>query len=114
MRSLPSFSIFTAALVLVGCASSPNPEDFGLHRVAIKGQEYFCGAPKLIVPPVATHLPPPNLVVSPNIVSGSPYPSSLQELCLTQAQWPQWLMLYHRFGGDWPVTPHAAQTLALR
>lgn len=115
MKRFVRSTILTSALVLAACASSlPKPEEYGFRRVAINGQEYFCAPTEWVVPPVIPALWVPGADLSGDIPSGlfaAAYPKT-REVCLTQAQWPQWLTLRNRLNDKWPITPRAAEALA--
>lgn len=114
MKVVGTLALVTSALLLAGCAASlPKPEEYGFRRVAIKGQEYFCAPTQWVVPPSAPALLVPAADASGDVPSGLfgvAYPN-VREVCLTQAQWPQWLMLRTRLSHQWPITPHAAAAL---
>lgn len=115
MKQVARLMMLTNALVLVACATSlPRPEQYGFRRTAINGKEYFCAPTEWVVPPVV-----PALWVSaadssgdiPSGLFGTSYPKT-REICLTQAQWPDWLMLRNRLDRVWPVTPSTAAAVA--
>jgi hypothetical protein len=114
MKHFSRFILLTSVSVLVACASSlPKPEEYGFHRVAIKGQEYFCAPTQWVIPPVSGA---PTVTSPAGIPSGlfaGAYPKT-GEVCLTQAQWPDWLTLRNRLNRQWPITPSEAQALADR
>lgn len=110
MKTFAGFTMLASALALAACASSlPKPEQYGFQRVAIKGQDYFCAPSKWVVPPVTPAVLAP--AVAAGGVLGIEYPQ-MHEVCITQAQWPQWLTLRNRLDGEWPITPSAAMALA--
>jgi len=109
MNRFTSFIILTSAWVLVACTSTlPKPEQYGFRRVSIRGQEYLCAPPKAVIPPVVAEWTSPDAYLSADVFRTSEistaYPS-VREVCLTQAQWPEWLMLRNRYNRIWPVTP---------
>jgi hypothetical protein len=114
MRYLASVMILMGAAMLVGCASSLKPEQFGFRHVAIAGREYLCAPPEVVVPPYVPLSYPIAARPLPgtDVVNGG-YPPT-REVCLTQAQWPQWLILRTRDPGQWPITPGAGEALASR
>ncbi|MGC1458445.1 MAG: hypothetical protein WA825_09235 [Steroidobacteraceae bacterium] len=121
MKHFTGFVILNSALLLVGCATL-KPEDYGLRYVRIKGQNYYCAPREWVVPPVV----PEEVADDPlfplyrqflnlpdmNIVSDAH--AQTREACITQAQWPQWLMMRSRWNRDWAVTPGTAEELAAR
>ncbi len=115
MRVVTTFALLTSALMLAACASSlPKPEEYGFRRVAIKGQEYFCAPTQWVVPSFAPALQVAAADASGDVPSGLfgiAYPN-VREVCLTQTQWPQWLMLRNRLSRQWPITPNAAAAAA--
>jgi len=114
MKCLTSVIILMGAAMLVACTSSLKPEQFGFRRVAIAGQEYVCAPPEVVVPPyVPLSYPIAARPLPSTDVLGGAYPAT-REVCLTQAQWPQWLILRTRDYRQWPVTPGAAEALASR
>jgi hypothetical protein len=92
IKRIERFAMLTSVSVLVACASSPPPEQFGFQRVAKEGQQYFCAPPE-----VALRGSPWLADVSP----GSHLPT--QDVCLTQAEWPKWLLLHSRLTNTWWV-----------
>jgi hypothetical protein len=115
IRLFPGVVIFLSTSILVACASSSlKPEDYGFRRVAIGGQEYLCAPPEVVVPPyVPLAWPIARLPLPSTDVAGGGYPRT-REVCLTQAQWPDWLVLRTRNERQWPITPSASQALASR
>jgi hypothetical protein len=114
VKHLTSFIILVGAAMLVACASSLKPEQFGFRRVAIAGQEYLCAPPEVVVPPnVPLSYPIAARPLPSTDVANGAYPAT-REVCLTQAQWPKWLILRTRDYRQWPITPNAAQALANR
>jgi hypothetical protein len=80
----------TCASVLMGCASAPQPEQYGFHRAAKQGQEYICAPPEVA------------LRGSPWLADLSPGAHlSKQDICLTQAEWPRWLILHSKLMSAW-------------
>jgi len=117
MKHFTGFIILMSALVLAACATSlPKPEQYGFRRVAINGQEYFCAPTEWVVPPVTAALRVPAADSSGDIPSGlvgAAYPKT-REICITQAQWPDWLTLRNGLDREWPVTPGTAAAVASR
>jgi hypothetical protein len=90
MKRITRFAMLTSVLLLVACASSPQPEQFGFRRVPMQGQEYFC-APAEVA-----------LRGSPLLADISPGSHlSSQDVCLTQAEWSKWLLLHSRLTNTW-------------
>jgi hypothetical protein len=115
MKHLTGFAILISALLLVACAPI-KPEDYGFRRVAINGQEYLCAPTEWVVPPVTPALWVPAADTSGDIPSGllgAQYPKT-REICLTHAQWPEWLTLRTRLDREWPITPSTAASIATR
>ena len=121
MKHLISFIILTPALLLVGCASL-KPEDYGFHRVTITGQEHYCASREWVVPPVvpAEAADDPLYPLYRQFIA-LPYTdipphahAATREVCITQAQWPQWLTMRAHWNRDWPITPSAAAAVASR
>lgn len=112
MKHFARLSTLTVALLLVACVSSlPKPEQYGFRRTAIKGHEYLCASTEWVVPPVVLALLVPAANSNGDIpfgVVGARYPNA-HETCLTQAQWPDWLMLHNTLIKYWPITPAVAQ-----
>jgi hypothetical protein len=119
MKTFTGSVVVIGALLLIGCASV-RPEDYGFRRVAIAGQQQYCAPREWVVPPVV-----------PAEAAGDPlYPMYRQfvtlpyadipadahaparEVCITQAQWPQWLTVRNKWNRDWAVTPATAEVLA--
>jgi hypothetical protein len=115
MKHFMSFIILAPALLLVACASSlPKPEQYGFQHVAINGQDYFCAPPEWVIPPQVPALWVPAADLSGDIPTGifaTKYPNT-RSICLTQSQWPTWLMLRNRLDRSWPITPGSAEALA--
>jgi hypothetical protein len=119
MKDLKGFVILIGASLLVGCATL-TPEDYGFQRVAMSGQEKYCAPREWVVPPVVPQesANDPNFPLYEkfltlpytNVVSDAHPPTP--EVCITQAQWPQWLMVRIQWKGNWPLTPGMAETLA--
>jgi hypothetical protein len=119
MKTFMGCVILTGSLLLVGCASV-KPEDYGFRRVTIAGQEQYCAPREWVVPPVvpAEEANDPlypmyrQFLTLPyaNIPSDAHAPA--RDVCITQAQWPQWLMVRNKWSRDWAVTPRTADALA--
>jgi len=110
--------VFGSALLLVGCATL-KPEDYGLRRVVIGGEEQYCGPREWIVPPVVAPeaaddpvypLYQKFLALPDSDLGANPHPR-VREVCLTQAMWPQWLTIRTLWNRDWPVTPSTAAVI---
>jgi hypothetical protein len=105
--------------LLLGCASL-RPRDYGFEPVAMSGEEYYCAPREWVVPPVVPQevagdpdfplygqfLKLPLTSFVPNAHRQTP------EVCITQAQWPKWLMMRNQWKGDWPITPRMAEERA--
>lgn len=117
MKLFARFMILSSLLVLPACVMSlPKPEEYGFRRVPINGQEYFCAPTEWVVPPVVPALWVKAADTSGDIPSGlfgANYPKT-REICLTQAQWPDWLMLRNRLEREWPISPGTAASIASR
>ncbi len=111
--------ILSSALLLVGCAT-PKPEDYGLQRVVIDGEEQYCGPREWIVPPVVAPEAADDPVYPlyrkflalPDSYAGMAVRPRHRQACLTQALWPQWLTIRTQWNRDWPVTPETAAFIA--
>jgi hypothetical protein len=67
--------VLVGALALSACATSATQaERFGLRRVVVNDQPYFCRAKDL---------------ADPNL------PSKAREICMTPPQWNTWLLRYN-------------------
>ncbi|MGC1460226.1 MAG: hypothetical protein WA825_18270 [Steroidobacteraceae bacterium] len=108
MTRFPGFILLASALVLVACATSlPTPEQYGFRREAINGKDYFCAPPQWVIPPASPAMFVPGADLSGDIPSGifgTSYPKT-HEICLTPAQWPDWVTLRHQLDRQWPMTP---------
>lgn len=117
MKHVARVIILTSALALAACATSlPKPEQYGFRSVAINGKGYFCAPTEWVVPPVTPALWMSAADSSGDIPSGlfgAKYPKT-REICLTQAQWPEWLTLRNRLDREWPITPSTATAVAGR
>jgi len=119
MKHFPGFVILISALLLVGCASV-KPEDYGFQRVAITGQEHYCAPREWVVPPVVAQeaaddpLYPlyTQFLTLPYTDILSDVHAPTREVCITQAQWPQWLTVRRTWNRYWAVTPRTAEALA--
>ena len=119
MKHFAGFVILVGALLLVACASI-KPEDYGFQRVTITGQELYCAPREWVVPPaVPAEVADDPLYPMYRQFLTLPYtdiPSDAhalpREVCITQAQWPQWLTMRTRWNRDWAVTPRMAEALA--
>jgi|SRR5580692_6621224 hypothetical protein len=119
---LPSgFIILISAGVLIGCATVQKPEDYGLRHVAIRGEDYYCAPREWVVPPVvpleAAGDPMFPLYQQFLTLPYTDFPDGhppTREVCITQAQWPEWLEMRSKWNRDWPVTPAIAEELAAR
>jgi hypothetical protein len=121
MKHLGQFVIFIGAMLLVGCTTL-KPKDYGFEQVALGGQDYYCAPRAWVVPPVV----PAEVADDPlfplyrqflnlpdrEIPSDAHPPTP--EVCITQAQWPQWLTMRTKWNRDWAVTPGTAEALAAR
>jgi hypothetical protein len=119
MKYLTPFIILINAMLFAGCTTL-KPEDYGLRPVAIAGQDYYCAPREWVVPPVVPQdaagdpLFPmyQQFLNLPERYIGSDAQAATPEVCITQAQWPQWLTMRTRWNRDWAVTPSTAQVLA--
>jgi hypothetical protein len=100
MKQVVRFVLLVGASSLVACASL-KPEDYGLHRVAIAGQAYYCAPRSWVLP---------SWEESDRVSSYA----DRQTACLPEALWPMWLELHNApaIGRHWPITPGAAEALA--
>jgi hypothetical protein len=99
-KQMKVLAMLTSASVLAACASTPPPEQFGFRRVPVQGEEHFCAPPR-----VALRGSPWVADLSP----GSHLPA--QDICLTQAEWPKWLMFHSRLTNNFvPVYGAWSQT----
>lgn len=119
MKHSPSIVILISAMLLVGCTTL-KPEDYALRPVAIAGVDYYCAPREWVLPPVV----PQDSANDPlyplyrqfltlpdrDIVANGHAPT--REVCITQAQWPQWLTMRTKWNRDWAVTPATAGALA--
>jgi len=118
-RRLTAAPILVGALVLCGCATT-KPESYGFQRVVMRGQDLYCAPRQWVVPPVVPQeaADDPNFPLYkqfldlPERVVASDGHSATPEVCITQAQWPEWLMMRNEWNRDWPVTPSVAEKLA--
>ncbi len=119
MERLTFFVILVIGMLLAGCTSL-KPEDYGLRPVAIEGLAYYCAPREWVVPPIVPqesandpmfHLYQQFLTLPDrDIVSGGH--AQTREVCITQAQVPQWLTMRTVWNRDWAVTPGVAERLA--
>ena len=94
MKGIIRFVMLTSAWALVACASSPPPEQFGFRRVAMQGQEYLCAPPDVA------------LRGSPWLADLSPGSHlSTRDICLTQAEWREWLLKHSQLTNTWTPAP---------
>jgi hypothetical protein len=121
MKRFTGFALLTSTLLLLACVNV-KPEDYGFQRVTITGQEHFCAPRDWVVPPVVPQeaaddplfplyrqfLSLPDEDINP---AGF---TPRREVCITQAQWPQWLTVRNRWNRDWPVTPGTADAIVAR
>jgi hypothetical protein len=119
MKHFTHFVILIAGMLLVGCTTL-KPKDYGFQQVALSGQDYYCAPREWVVP----HVVPEEATNDPlyplyrqflalpdtDIVSEGHPPA--REVCITQAQWPQWLTMRTKWNRDWAVTPGVAEGLA--
>lgn len=119
MKPVRDFVILAGALLLGGCAS-PRPEDYGFQRITISGQQQYCAPREWVVPPVVAQdaagdpLFPvyKQFLTLPYIDIVSETHAPTRDVCITQAQWPEWLMVRNKWNRDWAVTPATAESLA--
>ena len=119
MKNLTPVAILIGATLLVGCTTL-KPKDYGFRQVALSGQDYYCAPREWVVPPVV----PAEAADDPlfplyrqflnlperDVVSDAHPPT--REVCITEAQWPQWLTMRTKWNRDWAVTPGTAEALA--
>lgn len=121
MKQFTHLIILVSATLFVGCASL-TPEDYGLRPVAIAGVNYYCAPREWVVPPVVPQ-EAANDQLFPlyqqfmnlperEIPSNGRAPT--RAVCITQAQWPQWLTIRTSWNRDWAVTPRTAEALAAK
>jgi hypothetical protein len=120
MKHSTTFVILISALLSVGCTTL-TPKDYGMRRVQIEGANYYCGPRESVVPPVVPQevasdpefplykqfLNLPDRYLGPN---EPPTPV----VCITPAQWPDWLTMRTQWNEGWPVTPETAEKQAAR
>jgi hypothetical protein len=119
MKHLTHFVILSGAVLLVGCTTL-KPKDYGFRQVALSGQDYYCAPREWVVPPVVPQeaandplfpLYTQFLALPETDVVSDAHPPT-REVCITQAQWPQWLTMRTKWNRDWAVTPGTAEALA--
>ena len=119
MRQFTHCIIFVGAVLLPGCATL-QPQDYGFRQTAIGGQDYYCAPREWVAPPVvpaeasADPLFPlyRQFLTLPDMNTASNGHPQTREVCITQAQWPQWLMMRTKWNRNWAVTPGMAERLA--
>jgi hypothetical protein len=118
MKHSTHFVILISPMLLVGCTTL-KPQDYGLRPVAIAGLDYYCAPREWVVPPLVPQdaagdpLFPlyEQFLNLPDRYIGSDGQARTPEVCITQAQVPQWLMMRTKWNRDWAVTPATAQAL---
>ena len=113
-------SLFAVAMLLLGGCASLKPEDYGFQRVMITGRQRYCAPRAWVVPPVvaAEAADDPlypwyrQFLTLPDTDIPSDSHAPIKEVCITQAQWPQWLTVRTTWNRDWAVTPGTAEVLA--
>jgi hypothetical protein len=111
--------VILSTLLPVGCASL-KPQDYGFRRVVITGEEQYCAPREWVVPPVVAQeaaddpLYPlyTQFLTLPYADIPSDAHAATRDVCITQAQWPQWLMVRTHWNRYWAVTPGTAEALA--
>ena len=121
MKHLTCFVIPASVALLIGCTTL-KPQDYGLRPVAIEGQNYYCAPREWVVPPVVPEEASADplfplyrqflMLPERDIVAEGRAPT--REVCITQAQWPQWLTMRTTWNRNWAVTPGIAEELAAR
>lgn len=115
MKHCMGFIMLTSACMLGACVTSlPKPEQYGFRHVTINAKDYFCAPPEWVIPPVVPALWVKSADLSGDVPSGlfgTEYPKT-REICLTQEQWPKWLMLRNKLDRVWPITPATAASVA--
>jgi len=118
MKLLALCGISIGASFIAGCASL-TPQDYGFRSVAIQGEERFCAPREWVVPPVVAleaandpDFPLYSTFLSLPVVDfvSDAHPP-MRGVCITQAQWPQWLMMRNQWMTNWAVTPGMAEAL---
>jgi hypothetical protein len=119
MKYFTRFVILIGVTLVVGC-TTVTPKDYGFQQVAVSGQDYYCAPREWVVPPVvpeeASNDPLFPLyrqflaLPDTNVASEGQPPT--RDVCITQAQWPQWLTIRNRWNRDWAITPATAEALA--
>jgi hypothetical protein len=119
MKQLLALTILIGAALLVGCAAM-TPKDYGFRPVLISGADYFCAPREWVVPPIvpqdAAGDPEFSLydqfLTLPDRYIDADGRAPIREVCITQAQWPEWLMMRNQWNRDWSVTPQMAEERA--
>jgi len=121
MKHVCGLFLIIGGALLVGCATTQTPQDYGFHVVAMQGAQYYCAPRDWVVPPAvpaeavndpsfALYAPFLNLPYSDT--ASNPRRAGTREVCITPAQWPNWLTMRSLWGENWAVTPGAAESLA--
>ena len=120
MKHLSRSALLVGALVLAGCVTTLTPKDYGFEVVTIGGQQQYCAPREWVVP----HVVPAEAADDPfyqyyqqfvklpetTVTVEGHYP--MRAVCITEAQWPQWLTIRQLWNENWAVTPATADSLA--
>ncbi len=119
MNRLTGFAGLLGATLLAGCATV-TPRDYGFRQVTMSGDVYYCAPREWVVPPAVPQeasndpLYPMyrQFLALPERTFESDAHTQVRGVCITQAQWPQWLTIRTQWNRDWSVTPGIAEDRA--
>jgi hypothetical protein len=95
IRHLLTLALLLGTLIRAACAATPEPEEYGFRRVAIKGQEYYCAPREWVLGSM-----------------GDAPRHHTQIACLAPHVWPLWLEVRNLPRSHFPITPREAERLA--